>query len=103
MFRAPLDGFHGAEDCQPGFVDQLLSEESLRKTGYFDPQAVIRWRQDFRKMRDGSNQRTMIELGLVGVVSTQLWHHLYVDASLADLPSWEPVRPGEAVAARMTG
>src|SRR5262249_24972147 len=104
MFRAPLDGFHGAEDCQPGFVDQLLSEESLRRTGYFDPAAVIRWRQDFRKMRAGSNQRTMIELGLVGVVSTQLWHHLYVDGSLADLPSWEPVRRGAAVAAaRMTG
>jgi asparagine synthase (glutamine-hydrolysing) len=88
MFRAPLDGFHGAENCEPGFVDQLLSEESLRRTGYFDPQAVHRWRQDFRKMRAGSNQRTMIELGLVGVVSTQLWHHLYVDGNLADLPSW---------------
>ncbi len=103
MFRAPLDGFHGAEDCQPGFVDQLLSEESLRKTGYFDAPAVLRWRQDFRKMRAGSNQRTMIEMGLVGVVSTQLWHHLYVDGSLADLPSWEPARRAEPLAPRLTG
>ena len=28
----------------------------------------------------------MIEMGLVGVVSTQLWHHTYIDASLPDLP-----------------
>jgi asparagine synthase (glutamine-hydrolysing) len=103
MFRAPLDGFHGAENCEPGWVDQLLSAESLRKTGYFDAQAVTRWRQDFRKMRAGSNQRTMIELGLVGVVSTQLWHHLYVDGSLADLPTSRPERRGEPLAARLTG
>jgi hypothetical protein len=26
-------------------------------------------------------------MGLSGVVSTQLWHHLFIDSSLADLPS----------------
>src|SRR5262249_53522218 len=34
MFRAPFDSFH--LDNAPGFVDQLLSTESLAKTGYFD-------------------------------------------------------------------
>src|SRR6188768_766102 len=34
IFRAPLDSFH--IDPEPPFVTQLLSEESLRKTGYFD-------------------------------------------------------------------
>ena len=38
-------------------------------------------------MRAGSSQRVSIEMGLVGVVSTQLWHHTYIDGSLADLPS----------------
>ena len=38
MFRAPFDSFHG--DRAPPFVDQLLSAESLRKTGYFDAAAV---------------------------------------------------------------
>jgi hypothetical protein len=38
-------------------------------------------------MRPGSNQRTMVEMGLVGVVATQLWHHIYIDGSLADLPT----------------
>ncbi len=99
MFRAPLDGFHGADACEPKFVDQLLSEESLRKTGYFDVAAVRRWREDFRKMRVGSNQRTMIEMGLVGVVSTQLWYHTYIDGTLADLPAWQPARPAVRAAA----
>lgn len=85
MFRAPLDSFHA--DHLPPFVDQLLSEESLRKTGYFDIAAVRHWRQAFKEMRPGANVRTSIEMGLVGVVSTQLWHHTFLDASLADLPS----------------
>jgi asparagine synthase (glutamine-hydrolysing) len=96
MFRAPLDGFHGAEDALPTFVDELLSEESLRKTGYFDAPSVLRWRKEFRSLRPGSNQRTAIELGLVGVVATQLWHHLYVDGSLADLPTAKVSRHSEA-------
>jgi asparagine synthase (glutamine-hydrolysing) len=84
MFRAPLDGFHGLE-AGGSWVEQLLSPESLRRTGYFDPQAVQHWRRGFREMRAGSPQRIMVEMGLVGVVATQLWHHLYIDASLADL------------------
>src|SRR5262249_16031439 len=32
MFRPPFDSFHG--DQAPPFVEQLLSEESLRKTDY---------------------------------------------------------------------
>ena len=84
MFRAPLDGFHTTNF--PTFVDQLLSSESLRRTGYFDAKSVQRWRQEFRTLR-GGNQRTMIEMGLVGVVATQLWHHTFIDGSLAELPT----------------
>ncbi len=84
MFRAPLDGFHTS--TLPTFVDQLLSPESLKKSEYFDAANVTRWREAFKTMRHG-NQRTMIEMGLVGVVATQLWHHTYIDGSLAELPS----------------
>jgi len=84
MFRAPFDSFHA--DRLPPFVDQLLSEESLRKTGYFSPQAVHHWRKAFRELRPNSYKRTFLEMGLVGVVSTQLWHHLYIDSTLADVP-----------------
>jgi asparagine synthase (glutamine-hydrolysing) len=86
MFRAPFDGFHMTDENGPSFVDQLLSPESLRKTGYFDPQAVLHWRQAFRNLRDQSPRRVMIEMGLAGVVATQLWHHTFIDGSLADLP-----------------
>ncbi len=40
-----------------------------------------------RTMRERSNQRVVIEMGLAGVVATQLWHHTFIDGSLADLPS----------------
>jgi asparagine synthase (glutamine-hydrolysing) len=88
MFRAPTDSFHTTE--LPTFVDQLLSPESLRKTGYFDPEAVRHWSTAFKNLRPGGTQRTLSEMGLVGVVATQLWHHTYIDASLADLPAWSP-------------
>jgi asparagine synthase (glutamine-hydrolysing) len=86
MFRAPFDSFHA--NNPPVFVEQLLSEKSLRKTGYFDPQSVHHWRQAFRGLRPGSNQRVSVEMGLVGVLSTQLWHHTFIDPTLADLPAY---------------
>jgi len=88
MFRAPFDSFHGAE--LPAFVGELLCEESLRRTGYFDVEAVRHWRQAFRGLPAGSGYRVTLEMGLSGVVSTQLWHHTFIDGSLADLPSLAP-------------
>jgi asparagine synthase (glutamine-hydrolysing) len=85
MFRAPFDSFHN--DKPPTFVEQLFSAESLRRTGYFDAQAVGHWRKAFKEMRARSSQRLSIEMGLAGVLSTQLWHHLYIDSNLTDLPS----------------
>lgn len=85
IFRAPLDSFH--MDPEPPFVGQLLSEESLRRTGYFDVAAVRYWRKSFRQIRAGSLPRLSVEMGLAAVVSTQLWHHTFIDGSLADLPT----------------
>ena len=85
IFRAPLDSFH--MEPEPPFIGQLLSEESLRRTGYFDVAAVQHWRKAFRGMRPGSMPRLSVEGGLAAVVATQLWHHLFIDSSLADLPS----------------
>ncbi len=67
---------------------QLLSEESLRRTGYFDVAAVHHWRRAFRQMRAGSLPRLSVEMGLAAVVATQLWHHLYMGGGLAELPAW---------------
>jgi asparagine synthase (glutamine-hydrolysing) len=84
MFRAPFDSFH--IENPPCFVNQLFSRESLLRTGYFDPVAVTQWRQEFRNMRKTSANRLSIEMGLAGVLSTQLWHHLYLDSTLCELP-----------------
>ena len=95
IFRAPLDSFH--IDPEPPFVAQLLSKESLRKTGYFDPAEVHRWRRDFRKMRAGSQPRLSVEMGLAAVVATQLWHHEFMGGGLADLPTWSALTAPAAV------
>jgi asparagine synthase (glutamine-hydrolysing) len=85
MFRAPFDSFH--LDVAPPFVEQLLSSESLLRTEYFDPHAVAHWRKGFRTLREGSMLRISTEMGLVGVLSTQLWHHTFIDGSLCELPT----------------
>lgn len=93
MFRAPFDSFHLQQ--APPFVNELLSEESLRKTGYFNVEQVQHWRTAYRNFREGSHQRTSIEMGLAGVVSTQLWHHTFIDDSLMSLPGWRPEQKQE--------
>jgi asparagine synthase (glutamine-hydrolysing) len=85
IFRAPLDSFH--LDPEPKFVGQLLSEESLRRTGYFDVKEVLHWRKAFRQMKAGSLPRLSVEMGLAAVVATQMWHQIYIDSSLAEAPT----------------
>ena len=84
MFRLPL-----AESffiTPPPFVRQLMSEESLARTGYFDVASV---RRDYRRFNDatGSKLGTFASLGLTGVMATQLWHHLFLGGGLCDLPT----------------
>ncbi len=83
MFRAPFaDSFVG-EDAS--YVGQLLSEESLRKTGYFDAKAVRDFYEHAKLGRTRSTQM-FSGMGLAGVISTQLWHHQNFGGGLCDLP-----------------
>jgi asparagine synthase (glutamine-hydrolysing) len=86
IFRAPLDSFH--MDPEPPYVTQLLSEDSLRRTGYFDLKEVAHWRRNFRELRAGSLPRLSVEMGLTAVVATQLWHHQFMGGGLSDLPEY---------------
>jgi len=95
IFRAPFNNL--GLDAGPGWVDQLFSVESLRKTGYFDYDAVQHWRGHLRRLRPGSMQRMSVEMGLAGVLTTQLWHHTYIDGCLADVRS--VAHPGRRIAA----
>jgi asparagine synthase (glutamine-hydrolysing) len=85
MFQAPFDLFCGRS--APAYVRQLLSPESLARTGYFDAGRVRHWQGAVHGLRAGSPWRVVIELGLAAVAATQLWHHTFIDAGLADLPS----------------
>jgi asparagine synthase (glutamine-hydrolysing) len=98
LLHAPLDAFHQA--TPPAWTEQLLSEASLRQTGYFDVEAVRQWRAAAPKMRHGF-RRLFIEMGLVGVISTQLWHQQFFDPKLADLETFKwGVGTGSATGAR---
>jgi asparagine synthase (glutamine-hydrolysing) len=83
MFRAPLDSFFAAD--APPFVDQLLSDASLRKTGWFNVERVHLWRRRLQEGTLGLRQRTIGELGMVGVLTSQLWYQTFIDRGLADL------------------
>lgn len=101
MFRASLSQtFIGPH--RPKWVDQLLSPESLRKTGYFDPEVV---RAEIRKQLTIPRitaRRFVMDVALTCVVSTQLFHHLYFGGGLCDLPHWTPKPIEEAPSLAMT-
>jgi asparagine synthase (glutamine-hydrolysing) len=102
MFRGPNDSFFAAGG--PSFVDELLSDASLSKTGWFRRDAVREWRDRLQRGQVSWRLRPTIELGLVGVVATQLWYHTFIDASLAALPKLETTSPEPArVPARTSG
>ena len=87
MFRANLGrAFLGPR--RPHWVDQLLSDESLARTGYFDPAGVRSAREVLLRKPRKSLKRLSLDMGLAAAIATQLWHHLYCGGGLADLPSW---------------
>ena len=74
---------------RPEYVDELLSERSLRESGLFDPGTVIGLRSALEHAPDGHIVRLQLEWLLILVLGTQLMHRLFVvdfDASLAG--SW---------------
>lgn len=85
MFRAPMDSWVGAAE-QQRWIGQVLSAESLKKTGYFEVNAVQMALEKLPKMRKRALGRTSLEMGLTAVTATQLWHHLYISGGLCDLP-----------------
>lgn len=83
MFRAPTAETFLANP--PAFVRDLLSPESMARTGYFDGAAIER---DCALLARGEGDKLgdIGSLVLGGVVATQLWHHLYLGGNLCELP-----------------
>jgi asparagine synthase (glutamine-hydrolysing) len=89
MFRSVLSEiFLGPK--RPHWVDQLLSPESLRRSGYFNPEAVARERHlQVKYPRRILPRQFIFDAALTCVVTTQLWHHLFCGGGLCDLPVWD--------------
>ena len=95
MFRSKFSKTF-LEIGHPVWVDQLLSPESLRKTGYFDPEMVKRERMKQLALPRVTARRFVMDIALTCVVSTQLWHHLFF-GGLCELPTWTPPKLDEYV------
>lgn len=82
MFRAPLAESFFTSGAS--YVDELLSESSLKATSYFD---VARVRDGVQQLKSGKStgRDTFTNLGMVGVITAQLWHHLYLGGGLCEL------------------
>lgn len=73
-YRAPdIPAFFSGKT--PEYVDTLLSEESLRRSGYFDATKVGLLLKKIRANRAVGNKDNM---ALVGILSTQAWHEHFI-------------------------
>ena len=86
-YRAPI---HTAFFVAPlDYVQTLLSAEALGASGYFDPQGVERLK---RKCAAGGHISETEDMALVGILSTQLVHHHFVESCRQSVPEADPVR-----------
>ena len=98
MFRSKFSKTF-LEAGHPTWVDQLLSPESLRKTGYFDAEMVKKERMKQLALPRITARRFVMDIALTCVVSTQLWHHLFF-GGLCELPTWTPPALDEYIPSR---
>ena len=74
-YRAPIRRTFFADGERPAYVDDLLSPEALRRTEYFQPQAVAGL---VKKARTSDEMSEVDEMALVGILSTQLVDDLFL-------------------------
>ena len=85
--------------CPPDYVGALLAPEAVRAAGIFDPEGVTRL---VRKLQSSSVVSEREEMALVGILSTQLLHFLFVENFPPQIiPEADPVRVCRAGRTRM--
>lgn len=73
-YRAPdIPAFFS--DKTPEYVETLLGEDALRRAGLFDPKRV---QMLVKKIRAGRAIGAKDNMALVGILSTQVWHHQFM-------------------------
>jgi asparagine synthase (glutamine-hydrolysing) len=77
-YRAPdAPAFFASQSGKtPEFVDDLLSESKLASYGYFDPKRVSLL---VKKARRGDAMANKDNQAIVGILSAQAWHHLFIE------------------------
>ena len=74
-YRAPIRNcFIGKQG--PEYVEEMLSEAALRRTGFFNVNAV---RQLFGKLKENKSSSETDDMALVGILSTQLLQEQFRD------------------------
>ncbi len=81
-YRAPIHRSFFNEHT-PDYVGEVLSEKSLRETGLFNPAAV---KSLIGKIESGRAVGETDDMALVGIISTQLAHHQFVQDFQAVTP-----------------
>jgi len=75
-YRAPIsECFFG--DGSPAYVDEMLSEDSISKNGYFDMKKVSNLVDKCRR-QDGSLLSERENMAIVGILSTQLLDYQFI-------------------------
>jgi asparagine synthase (glutamine-hydrolysing) len=75
-YRSPIQKSF-FNDRSQDYVNEILSPESIRKTGLFDVGAVS---QLVKKIRGGASLGETDDMALVGIISTQLLHRQFVES-----------------------
>lgn len=87
-YRAPdIAAFFGQRT--PEFVHEMLDGKRVRRYGYFDPEKV---RRLLEKVRAGRTIGFKDNMAFVVMLSTQVWHHLFIE-KFNDNFSTQNVRP----------
>jgi len=80
-YRAPnIPAFFGAKAGD--YVHDLLSAQKLNEYGYFDANRV---RRLVKKIEAGRAVGNTDNMALVGILSTQVWHHLFIERFTSNL------------------
>jgi len=92
-YRAPdIPSFF--ERKSPEYIEELLSENMIRKYNYFDSSKVNLL---CKKIRHGRAIGYKDNMALVGILSTQIWHHLFIEnyrANFLSLQAQESLSSG---------
>jgi asparagine synthase (glutamine-hydrolysing) len=82
-YRAPVHRCFFGNGRSPDYVEELLSDSALSRTGYFKPNAV---RALVAKLRTDRPVGETDDMALAGILSTQLIHHYFVERPIPSRP-----------------